>query len=233
MELIEDPLIAKATLFILSFAGIFLIAIIYTRTIFSLNEKWRREIRALYQDLLALYVTKDEEQAEKIFVKIKRLSLSNDRKEILLGEVVGLYNNFTGICSERPKNLYNRMQLYDLSLHKLKDSRWHIKIEGIVEASLMGYREAYPLIFNLLRDTNINVRRHAKVGIVELMKKDGLKDLLDLPDPMSKWTHISILSILRRHPFKMKQAELDFLQNHSNPYIKRIAVHLERYSVAY
>ncbi|MEQ9306644.1 MAG: hypothetical protein RJQ14_22210 [Marinoscillum sp.] len=233
MIVFSDSFILEVIYLMVGFALLFLLIILYTRFTYVMDRKWKESIRELYQTLLAQYVnSKDPKKAKKIRERIIKISNSKEKKEILLDEVTDLYNSFNGICSKMAQELYQDMELYKLSIKKLKHHRWHMKMEGIVELSLMNYKEAYSLIVPLLYHKNVDVRRKAKIAIIELKKAKGLEDLVNLPTEMSNWTFLSILSILHRHPSKLTNNELNNLKNSDSESMKSLARHLEKHSLA-
>jgi hypothetical protein len=228
----EDRLILEI-IYILVGLGLFFLAIILiVRMSFVLNNNWRMSLTDTYQTLLAQYVNAPEyTRAEEIKRRIVRISNTNAKKEILLHEVANLYNNFSGRFSDTARDLYQDLELYKLSIKKVKHLRWHNKIEGIVELSLMKHFKAADLIIPLLKHRDINVRRHAKIGLVELKKIEGIKELTHIPADMSEWTFLSILSIMHRTPTKITEGDLHVLKNAESENIRALAAHLEKYSL--
>ncbi|WP_421872204.1 hypothetical protein [Marinoscillum sp.] len=228
----DDAFILNVISLIAILAVIFLLIILYTRANHVIDKRWKNNLRGLFQTLLASYVnTNRESETEKIKKRIIKLTKTRERKQILLEEVADLYDNFSGVCSHRAIELYNDLSLYNLSLAKLRSSRWHKKMEGIVELSTMGYKKASDLIVPLLYHQNQDVRRTAKVALVELKKSKALDDIAKLPTEMSDWTSLSIIAILNRNPVKLSKAELERLKLSPSDSMRSLASHLEKHSL--
>ena len=229
-----DRFILDIIYILLLFASIFLAIILYTRFNHLINRRWKNNQRNLVQTLLAKYVNAPSaSEAMKIKKRLIKISKSRQQKQILLDEVSDIYDNFNGRCSDMVKDLYDEMALFKISIKKLKNTRWHNKIEGIVELSTMNHRKAYDLIVPLLQHKNKDVRRTAKIALVELKKAKGLDDLAKLPTEMSDWTSLSIISILHRSPVKLTNTELERLKRADSQSMRSLATHLEKHSLTY
>lgn len=231
-QLIDDVFLLR-TIFVLSgLALTFLVFIFYVRFDYVQERRWRKSIRSLCQQLLARYVNlHKEEEVARVRQRIKKVANSPEKRQILLEEIIDLYNNFNGIASDRVKTLYKEMRLYEISVRKVKSLIWHENIEGIVELSLMNYSKGAKYIRPLLHHPNIEVRRKAKIAIVELNKIEGLKELVDLPGEMSEWTYLSILSILKRTHNKISPEDLRQLKDAESANIRSLADHLEKHTL--
>ncbi len=228
----EDRFILDIINILLLFAMVFLTIILYARFNHIIDRKWKNNQRNLVQTLLAKYVNAPTaSESEKIKKRLVKISKSKPQKQILLDEVANFYDNFSGKSSDMIKDLYDEMALYKISIKKLKNFRWHNKIEGIVELSTMNHKKAYDLIVPLLRHKNNDVRRTAKIAIVELKKANGLDDLAKLTTEMSDWTSLSIISILHRSPTKLTKAELARLRLSDSQSMRSLAAHLEKHSL--
>lgn len=234
MKLFEDAFIRQAILSILSFALVFLLTIIYIRLRYVSGRKWKASVRDLYQTLLAQYVNASSlEESNKVKNRIIKLSNNNPKKEILLQELMSLVDNFKGTVVEKAQELYKALDLHKLSLKKLENQRWYVKIDGITQLSLMGYQDCFQQLTALLEYPEPNVRRHAKIAIVELHKVKGLKEVSKLASPLSEWSFISMLSILHKHPLKIRKKDMEELATVENENIVRLAQKLQEHNLTY
>ena len=69
--------------------------------------------------------------------------------------------------------------------------------------------------------------------MVEIGEIKGLMEMESRIGIMSKWTFLSILSILHRSPFKLNKHQLEQLKNSKNPATRRLTNYLDKYSVTY
>ena len=248
-EVFDDVLLLRTIYVLVGFAVLFLLFIFYVRFSYVRERRWRRSVRSLCQQLLARYVNlheeeeiaavrkrikkvanlHEEEEIAAVRKRIKKVANSPEKRQILLEEVIELYNNFNGVASDRVKKLYKEMRLYELSVRKVESFIWHENIEGIVELSLMNYGKGVKYIRPLLLHSNREVRRKAKIAIVELNKIEGLRELAELPEEMSDWTYLSILSILKRSHSKINTTDLQVLKESESQSIRSLAGHLEKY----
>lgn len=229
-EVFDDVLLLRTIYVLVGFAVLFLLFIFYVRFSYVRERRWRRSVRSLCQQLLARYVNlHEEEEVAAVRKRIKKVANSPEKRQILLEEVIELYNNFNGVASDRVKKLYKEMRLYELSVRKVESFIWHENIEGIVELSLMNYGKGVKYIRPLLLHSNREVRRKAKIAIVELNKIEGLRELAELPEEMSDWTYLSILSILKRSHSKINTTDLQVLKESESQSIRSLAGHLEKY----
>ena len=134
--------------------------------------------------------------------------------------------NFSGIYADKVFSIYKELELYTISYEKLRRSSWHSKIQGMYELSTLEYDDAYDEISTLLNHKNDNVKRNARVSVVQLRKNKAFLTLKDIEGNMSRWTFINILAILKRTPMKLTKGELAQLQADQNPYMRELASEL-------
>ena len=230
MRIFGDQFIFDITITLLIIGAIFFSILIYVRGFYILSNKISEQHKSVIQDLLALYVNNiDTDEKQIIHNKLRALSKKELTAQILLNELMDVLDNFSGKTANSVIELYHQFQLHRLSIKKIKDERWSKKIEGIVEISSMEYIDGEKYLINLLNHSNKHVRRHAKVGLVELKKIKGLIDISKAPSIMSEWTYISILSILHRYPFRLEKTELKELENSTDQSIINLTNHIKKH----
>lgn len=231
---ISDTIIFNMALALIGFASLFLSIILYTRFSYVMDRNWKASLTEFFQTLLAQYLnTESLIERDKIKNRIIHVANSRERRQILLNQIIQLYAHFSGSFSDLTKDLYQDLRLYRLSLKKIRSKSWHKKIEGMTELSLMNYRNAINMILPLLKHSNRDVRRHARIATIELQKSKGLKHLSHLSTEMSEWTYLSILSILHRTPFKLNQQEIKELKESESANIRSLVHHLEKHTISY
>lgn len=234
MIFFEDRFIMEIIVVMLIMIIFFLGFILYIRFSYVLDRRWKKSLQGMFQTLLAKYVnTKDANEINKLKRRIIKLSKTKEKKEMLLKMIIDLYNNFSGSYSDSVEQLYHELKLYELSLKKVKNRRWHVKIEGIVELSTMDYREATQSIIPMLKHKNVEVRRQTKIALVKLNKLEGVKELMNHPSPMSEWTYLSILSILHRNSVRVNEHDLQELRRSKEASMLSLSDHLEKYSLSF
>lgn len=205
--------------------------ILFIRVYYILNHRRERKFESTLLSLLSAALNYPEKE-EMYVKKIHKLVRKRWQYEILLDNLVVMCYSFSGSYAERSKNLYTRFNLKPMSNRKLQSNRWWKVVEGIIEISIVGNKNAYKEIIPLLDHENFHVRRQAKIAIVEIGQIKGLMEMESKIGIMSRWTFISILSIIHRSAFKLKPEELERLKKSQNPATRRLSAHLEKYSVA-
>lgn len=210
---------------------IVLLTILSYRIYYILTRKRKQKFKSALLSLLSGALNYPEK--EEIYIKkIHKIVRKSWQYEILLDNLVVMCYSFSGTYADRSKALYNRFNLKSVSNRKLTSNRWWKVVEGIIELSIVGSADAYKPIIPLLDHENFHVRRQAKIAIVEIGQTKGLMEMESRIGIMSRWTFISILSIIHRSAFKLTHKELERLKNSENPATRRLSAHLEKYSVA-
>lgn len=207
-----------------------LCVILIHRIRFILFDLRFRKFQSVLNGLLSKVINRYD-QKEKYLTKIKAIVNSRWKKDLLLDQLVVMCYNFSGIYAVRSREVFDHFQLRQDCLKKLKSSKWNKIVEGIIELSIMDEKDGYELIEPLLDHDNYQVRKQAKIAIVEIDKIEGLMKMESRIGIMSRWTFISILSILHRNPFKLSQSNLDLLKQSKNPSTRRLSEYLGKYSV--
>jgi len=224
-----DTILLWILTLILSTVAIILLAILSARIYNTVSDKKAEKLKFSYQRHLVIYLTEEGESSKRSSDKIQRLAKSSvKKKNLLLDALLDLNHNFSGEYSTKVNELYYTLALHKISYRKLQNPFWFRKIKGIYELSSMKYSEAYDRILPLTNHRNPNVRRAARVATVKLNQKQGLIDLKDTPGQISKWTQICIISILKREPVKLSDAEILLLKKGSNKYINELGNELEQ-----
>ncbi|WP_258105006.1 hypothetical protein [Marinoscillum sp. MHG1-6] len=215
---------------VLLFSTVFIAIMIY-RSYYILTHKRERKFRSTLLSLLSGALNYPERE-QHYAAKIKKLVRRTWQVEILLDNLVVMCYSFSGVYEARSKALYDLFNLREISQRKLKSRQWHEIVEGIIELSIVGGSNDVKAILPLLEHENFHVRKEAKIAIVEIGEVRGLMEMEARMGLMSRWTFISILSILHRSAFKLKKEELEKLKNSDNPAMLRLTQHLEKFSVA-
>lgn len=173
------------------------------------------------------------DQREQFTSEITQLLKEKWQYEILLDELLLMCYSFQGVYEDRSKELYYYFKLETFSQLKLNSRRWNEIIEGIIELSIIGDKDSYKKIIPFLDHKEWQVRKQAKIAIIELGEVKGLVEMESKMGIMSRWTFLSILSILHRSAFKITPSNLALLKKSKNPSMQKLIPYLEQYAVIY
>lgn len=215
-------LMAFTIILLIAFYGIF----------FLIRRKRKEKLTSTIHTILAKYVNHSDKKAHYLN-KLEHVITRKWHRELLLQAILKMSYEFTGQYRECATEIYRHFKLRKLSHKKLYSRQWEKVVAGIIELSILKDEKAYSKILKLLDHPRFHVRREAKIAIVELEKINGLIDMKERIGIMSEWTYISILAILHRTAFKMKESQLMELKTAKNPATRKLASHLDTYSVAY
>ena len=218
--------------FIILLQIVVLVIILWYRVNYSIKNDQRVKFRSVLISLLAKALNNPKKQ-QKYIQKLEKLVRKKWQRELMLDELVDMCYSFQGVYRQRSQDLYDYFELDVISKNKLKSRQWHRVIEGLVELSIVGGEDMYKTVMPLLEHNNQHVRRQAKIAVVEIGRIKGLIAMETKIGVMSKWTFISVLSILHRHPFKLTARQIERLKNSKNPAMRRFSKYMDQYSVAY
>ena len=202
------------------------------RVFYLIRRKRKRKLTATIHTLISKFINQPDKRDRQI-IRLEKLITKKWHKQLLMDAAIQLSYDLSGNYRNCAVEMYKHFHLDKISNRKLKSKRWDKVIEGIIELSIMQDKEAYPKFLKLLDHPRFQVRKEAKIAIVELERTKGLIDMKERIGIMSEWTFISILAILHRTPFKLKESQINELKTAKNPATRRLAAHLDTYSVAY
>ncbi|HCX23301.1 MAG: hypothetical protein CMB80_24925 [Flammeovirgaceae bacterium] len=209
-----------------------LLSIFIYRFRYMLFDRKQQKFRSTLLSLLSAALNYPEKNV-KYKKQLSHLVKSKWQKEMLLDELVQMSYSFSGVYEERSKELYYHFELDKISIKKLSSAYTYRIVEGIIELSIVGNKSAYSSILPLVDHHESQVRKQAKIAMVEIGEIKGLMEMESRIGIMSKWTFLSILSILHRSPFKLNKHQLEQLKNSKNPATRRLTNYLDKYSVTY
>ena len=197
-----------------------LIILFFVRMLRNRSEKKQEYAIAVIQEALPEYLyTLDPAYLEILEPYTK----SGSGRDLLIEYLIDIHSELNGTIKQAAKSLYFDLGLQSDSESKMKSLRWFEKVAGIKETTLMENSDGYELVKDCLSHSDPEVRRSAKIGMVELKKIKGLKDLALVNDPLSDWLFMSIHSILSRHPYKIRKKDLKILKEANNPSVRKLA----------
>ncbi len=196
-------LVGIATVF-LSLAVLFFIFIIVSRITKTRREKRAHKLRKKFELLITSVIfdstdliPEKQRQREKLLEHYKKNYLkTHEARQILIEEILNLYKDFTGSPAHALRELYLSLQLYNESIRKLKDPRWHIKTKGVQELAAMEAKQGYSRIYRLVNHHNPVLRMEAQLALVRIMDFQALTFLDDSRYPISEWQQINLLGLM-------------------------------------
>ena len=185
---------SKHTLLIIITYFLILTVVSFSIVFLSRLYKQRSSIRRQfwlnqYQSVLADFLFNEE--VETIPEPLKLITRQN-RRQILLDEIIRLRTDLSGEVSILLDKLYNELNLSELSFKKLYRRRWNIKARGFRELAVMGVDSSVSLIEPFTKHRNETLRAEAYLALVKL-KKDDPFYFLDIDDILvTGWDQLNL-----------------------------------------
>ncbi|MCC7301651.1 MAG: hypothetical protein IT233_03320 [Bacteroidia bacterium] len=200
----EILLLVAITLCFIVLSVFFFLFIIFSRISKNRKEKRVGKLRKKFELLITSVIFDPEDlnleqrtQRYKLLDHYKRNYLrTSESRQVLIDEILHLYRDFTGAPARALRHLYLSLSLYNDSIRKLKDPRWHIKTKGVKELSAMEAKQGYSRIYRLVNHSNPILRMEAQLALVKIMDFRALTFLDDTRYPISEWQQINLLGVM-------------------------------------
>ncbi|MBO6795133.1 MAG: hypothetical protein JJ895_14580 [Balneolaceae bacterium] len=228
---VEDYWLVQIVQYIIALIGVVLFALAYFRLIHTVTEANRRKFESTLYSLLSKILNHPEKK-EQYLKRMDKLVKKHWQKEILLDQLINICYSFKGVYADRGREVFDHYKFLKRSKRKLKSLRWNKVVEGIIELSIIAEKDGRREIFKLINDPHPEVRKEARIAIVEIDRIQGLIDMNGVLGKMSRWTYISIFSVLQRSPFKLSTKDFNALSKSKNPSMRKLVRELEPYAVA-
>jgi len=131
---------------------------------------------------------------------LTRLLKKRFARHFVIDELVNNKKNLSGLAGQNIIALYERLDLKQDSLKKMRSSYWHIKARGIQELYLMDQQDMLTAIYKNTNSDNEEIRNEAQTGIIHLTGFDGLRFLNVVSYPITEWQQLKLLEQLRLSP---------------------------------
>ena len=148
-------------------------------------------------------------------------------QDVLIHRIIGLNKKMKGEFKEKLKTIYHQLELDKVSAAKIKQSKWHIIAEGLVEINEMDLIERLQDVKNLSDSSNFHVRTLAVSALLNLSEKSDLSFLRDQTYPLSEWQQMNYLRIIK-FVSAQKQLKIEMLFESKNKSIRIFAIKLVR-----
>jgi hypothetical protein len=157
-------------------------------------------IRWSLEEWLTLIIIDDTMTAETDILNsapsVKHLLQHPLARRVLLNELISLRKSISGSAAENLKAVYRQLNLMEESLTDLRDLRWHKKVAGIQQLSIMDMTGYTDKIYRLTNHSNEFVRMESQLALVQLHGYKGLRFLSIIRHPLSDWQQLSLLHLL-------------------------------------
>jgi hypothetical protein len=148
-------------------------------------------------------------------------------RDVLIERIIGLNKKMKGEFKDKLKVLYHKLELEKVTLRKIKQSKWHIVADGLVEVNEMDLVEYISEVKNLTNSSNFHVRSLAVAAMLNLSEKSDLSFLRDQTFPLSEWQQMNYLRIIK-FVSQQKDLKIEMLFDSSNPSIRIFGLKLVR-----
>ncbi len=226
----DDFWLLQIVLAILALIAMVLLALAYFRIVHIVSDVKRKKFESTLYSLLSKILNHPEKK-EKYLTRMDKLVRRRWQREILLDQLINICYSFKGVYADRGREVYDHYKLSNRSKRKLKSLRWNKVVEGIIELSIIAEKGGRREIFKLINDPHPEVRIEARIAIVEIDRIQGLINMNGVLGKMSRWTYISIFSVLQRSPFKLSSDEFAILAKSKNLSMRKLVRELEPYAV--
>ena len=181
-------------------AGIFLTLTILSRVAKLADERFEKQLAALYEPFLLklLYESDDFIENPAIPIEISSRLRTRFQKQTLTDLIVRLNKGLDGELSLKLRTLYRVLKLEAYSISKLQAKVWHIQASGIDELREMRIVETVEAIQKLLNHPNWLVRSNAQLAVLELGNPDNRLRLFEsITFPLTDWEQLRLHESLK------------------------------------
>ena len=222
MVIFSDNIILFIVVIITTMVLVLLFLLLILKKHFINQDRENKKIKNSINEILVSYLHNNETNSFDLET-IKTLFKRKKEKEILIQQLLVMNHNFSGIYSDKVFQLYKELELYTISYKKIRRYSWYIKIQGMYELSTLQYDNSYVEICMLINHKNDRVKQNVLISMIKLRKIEALLTLKDMELPMSEWTFIIILGILKREPIKITREEFDQLNSCQSQFIRKLS----------
>lgn len=195
------PLIILTMLFSIVSIISLIIFVIARRTVHLFLEKARSILRSRMQPSIIKFLDDNDQASLKRLRKYK----SNFEKGILINELLQLEAILIGQKSDRVKELYKLLNLYQFSFKKLDSVFIHNRIYHIRVLSKMNIHHVLYLIKIYISSKNKELRLETQLAILNLNHKAPFEFLDSIKLALSEWHQLVIYDTVIRHAIPLPQ----------------------------
>ncbi len=142
-------------------------------------------------------LNEDEGGEFKVPSKFQKIFKSPEARQYAIDNLILNKRSFSGFVAENIVQLYERLDLKQDSIKKLKSRFWYDRAKGIQELYLMDQSNQFIKVYRLTNSKNEFVRMEAQTAIIHWSGFNGLRFLDVVTNPISEWQQIKLLEQLR------------------------------------
>jgi hypothetical protein len=157
--------------------------------------------------------------------ELARFLKKESNRQFIITNLINIKKNLTGTTTDTTIYLYEKMDLRQDSIKRIKSSAWYHKAQGIYELYMMNQREEHTTIFGYTNSDNEYVRMEAQTAIIGFSGFEGLVFLDSLTYPLYEWQQIKLLEQLAAIDTD-NMAHLPLWLQSSNEYVVQFALKL-------
>ena len=192
----------------LVFLSVALTLIIITYVYLYLNKRiffYKEGIRKQLNTWISLAILNELDSGADIFVipqKFLRIVKYPIAQQFVIDELVAIKKSLTGEAARNIVQLYNRLNLKQQSVQKLRHRKWYKKAAGLQELYIMDQADMLLKMYRLTNSENEYIRMEAQIGIIHLAGFKGLRFLDIISYPIAGWQQIKLLDQLSQVQFE-------------------------------
>ena len=201
---IHTDLLWYLTIFFCGLGAVYFVFVFFFRN--NLSKKAssiadrKRELAPVISQFLFLDDDASTEERIKYLsqkVEVRELIKTKFNREVLSEILLDLQKDVAGEARHNLYELYKGLGLHYDAYAKLKNWRWEIVSQGILELTQMRVEESYMFIRRFINHRKGVVRKQAQVATVSL-KNEGIGYFLDTCRyNISEWQQLKLLDVLR------------------------------------
>ena len=206
----------------LFFVSLAMILIIITYTYLYLNKRiffYKEGIRKQLNTWISLAILDELPSKDDAFIippKFQRIIKNPIAQQFVIDELVAIKKSLTGEAAKNIVQLYNRLNLKQQSVQKLRHRKWYKKAAGLQELYIMDQADMLLKMYRLTNSENEYIRMEAQIGIIHLAGFKGLRFLDIISYPIAGWQQIKLLDQLSQLQFEEMKGIHSWLQSPNN-----------------
>ena len=216
---------------IILFAFIALILVV-SMLLIILHIKARLKIRSWISGQLEPWImdiilesNADEGHVFEVPATLKNLLQGDAARRILSRELVNIKKSLSGLSGRNLEKVYSQLNLQQISLKRIANKHWHIKVKGIQDLAIMAQQGNSNMLFELTNDKDPMVRMEAQTAMVRLQGYKGLQFFDNLIFPLSEWHQLNLLYLLGSQPITAENGIFNWLHA-DNPTVVQFSLKL-------
>jgi len=161
------------------------------------RETYKENLNQRFEDVLTKYLFYDL-SLEEVLKELKQVKTTLGR-DLLIDIFFNYQRNLSGEYRDRILELYNKLELFNISARKIRSAHTYKRVKGIRELANMYPVGAKSLILKYVKDKNYMVRSEAQIAYAYLDEDTSFGFLNDMDQKLSTWVQLNILNYVKLH----------------------------------